>query len=188
MRKHIIKNIIKNIYWMVYSKTISNPELPSQIMSILFVCKGNICRSPFAEHFASKHFTVSNPLLYYSAGIQVGNSIPPPKEAIASANKFGIDLHDHKSRQINYKLLESYDIIVVMDTWQYTYLRRKFRKFKNKIILLPLFENNNRTSLSSYYIHNINDPYGKNVIEYNECYTRIENCLTGLFSAINSDK
>lgn len=187
MVKYLIKIFIKNVYWKVYSRTISNPKLPSQIKSILFVCKGNICRSPFAEHLSSKHFSKSNQLLFSSAGIQVDHPIPPPKEAIFSATNFGIELRDHKSRQINCKLMESYDMITVMETWQYTYLKKKYRKFKNKIFLLPLFEKSPRMSLGSYYIHNIKDPYGKNIIEYDECYNRIENCIAGLFSTINGD-
>jgi protein-tyrosine phosphatase len=179
-----IKTIMKNIYWSIYGRTISNPVLPSNIKSILFVCKGNICRSPFAEHYASKYFSASNQLLYYSVGIKVEYPKPPPIEAIVSAKNFGIDLHDHKSREINYRLMEEYDLIIVMETWQHKYLRRNFRSFKNKIFLLPLFKKQEVVPDSFYNIYNIRDPYGKNVAEFDKCFRDINNCLDGLFSDI----
>ena len=49
----------KKFYWSVYGRTICNPRLPQNINSILFVCKGNICRSPFAEYYASKYLNTS---------------------------------------------------------------------------------------------------------------------------------
>lgn len=188
MVKYLIKIFIKNVYWKVYSRTISNPKLPSQIKSILFVCKGNICRSPFAEHYASKYYSISDHLLYCSAGIHVELPKFPPLEAIVSASKFGIDIHDHQSREINYTMIEECDLITVMEAWQYNYLRRIFKEFRSKIFLLPLFERQEGVPDSFYNIYNIKDPYGKNVTEFDECFRRINNCLAGLFSDINNDR
>lgn len=188
MIKLFFKNIAKNIYWSIYGKTIYNPVFPSHINSILFVCKGNICRSPFAEYFASKYFSVSNSLLYYSAGIKVEYPKPPPIEAIVSARNFGIDLDGHMSREINYNLVEKYDVIIVMETWQYNYLNKIYQEFRNKIFCLPLFESYNEMSYSSYNLYNIKDPYGKNVAEFDESFSRIKRCLEGLFSIINKDE
>lgn len=187
MNKKLLKKHVSNFYWSIYGRTISNPKLPLNIKSILFVCKGNICRSPFAEYFASKYISVANPLLYYSAGIQVDYPKPPPLEAIVSARNFEIDLNGHMSREINYTLMEEYDLITVMETWQYNNLRRIFKEFRSKICLLPLFERHEGTSCGSYNIYNIKDPYGKNVSEFDECFRKINSCLTGLFLAINDN-
>ena len=183
--KRVIKNIYKYLFWNLYGLLIYNPKLPSNIKSILFVCKGNICRSPFAEHVAAKYSSKLNPLLCYSAGIQVEDPKTPPIEAIASARNFGINLHDHMSRKINYMLMESYDVITVMETWQYNHLKEIFSKFRNKIFLLPLFETKSQISMGAYYKYNIKDPYGKNITEYDECYRRIGKCIEGLFSIVN---
>ena len=123
---HIVKSSVKNICWYLYGKTISNPPLPQNVESILFICKGNICRSPFAEYISSRKYNVFNRYLFYSAGINVINPKSPPEDAIISARNFGVDLQDHKSRPIKYSLVESNDIIVATDTWQYNYLRNMF--------------------------------------------------------------
>ena len=183
-----IKTIIKDYYWSVYGRTICNPLLPSHIKSILFVCKGNICRSPFAEYYASKYLSTSIPLLYYSAGIKVQYPKAPPAEAIVSARNFGIDLNGHMSREISYTLIDEYDLIIVMEAWQYNYLRRKYRVFKNKIFLLPLFERQEGAPGSFYDICNIKDPYGKSVMEYDECFNKINKCLEIFMFNINNNR
>jgi len=188
MVKDLIKKYLKYIYWKVYGKTICNPVLPSRIESILFICKGNICRSPFAEHIAVKCFSTLNRITCSSAGINVNDPKSPPMEAIVSARNFGIDLQGHMSRKINYAMMQSYDLITVMEAGQYNYLKREYREFRDKIFLLPLVDKRSRTSGNPYHIYNIEDPYGKNVARYNDCYRRIHDCLEDLFSLVNSEK
>ena len=176
-----VKKYVKSICWYLYGKTIRNPPLPYKVKSILFICKGNICRSPFAEYIFSRKYNSFNRYLLYSAGINVTNPKSPPENAIITARKFGVDLQDHKSRSIKYSLVESNDIIVATDTWQYNYLRKIFLEYRNKIFLLPLFDFNINSNFDCYYSYNIKDPYGANAIEFEECYTKIERCLEGLF-------
>ena len=184
----VIRGIAKSLIWTLYGGTVWNPPLPSKVRSILFVCKGNICRSPFAEHMARSIIAIgarkTKPYEIFSAGIHVAGPKKPPSEAIASAKKFGIDLHEHKSRQINYHLLESYDMIIAMETGQYKFLRKLFVEFEKKIYLLPLFYIEKGQGLSAYHKYNIQDPYGRNLSDFNECFNRIERCISVLFSRI----
>jgi protein-tyrosine-phosphatase len=178
----------KNLLWAFYGGFIRNPPLPSNARSLLFICKGNICRSPFAEYMAksiiAKESSISRPCEVFSAGIHVEEPKKPPSEAIASAKRFGIELQGHKSRPINYDLLESYDMIVAMETWQYKYLRKLFLEFENKIYLLPLFFFESNPYLDGYRKYNIQDPYGRNIEEFNECFGKIEKYISMLFSKI----
>jgi protein-tyrosine phosphatase len=183
MIKHFIKCILSNIYWSGYGKTISNPKIPLQVKSILFVCKGNICRSPFAEISSKHNIGISNQYIFSSAGIYVKSPQVPPHEAVIAANDFGIDLQGHKSKSINYRMMESNDLIVVMEVWQYKYLNKLFAEFNDKIFLLPLFGNNTE-SLNNYSVYNIKDPYGKSQDDYNKCFDRIRCCIEGLFKDI----
>lgn len=107
--------------------------------------------------------------------------ISPPAEAVAAAKDFGVDMRTHKSRQMNYKQMETFDMIFVMEAWQYKYLRKLFIEFKNKIFLLPLLETDRSIKRNSYSKYNIKDPYGKGASEFNECYKRIESCIDSLF-------
>ena len=52
--KKFIKGTTREFYWRIYGRAIQNPQMPDAPGSFLFICKGNICRSPFAEHLAKK--------------------------------------------------------------------------------------------------------------------------------------
>jgi protein-tyrosine-phosphatase len=119
-----------------------------------------------------------------SAGIHVDEPIAPPQDAIVSAKGFGIDLSDHRSRQINYSMMESYDMVISMEVWQYKYLRKLFLEFENKLYLFPLFDHSHTASMNAYYKYNIQDPYGRNSDDFKKCYLRIDTCITQLLSKI----
>ena len=182
MIKRVIKKTVKNIFWKFYGCTIVNPKLPSGIKSILFVCKGNICRSNFAEMLAYNKYNNANEYLLNSAGILVNKPIGPPEEAIIAARKYDVDIHNRKSRQLDYALMESSDLVAVMEACQYKYLRKLFLEYQDKIFLLPLIETRNKNYYDEYSQYNIKDPYGKAIPEFIECYNRIERCIDILFS------
>lgn len=84
---------------------------------ILFVCLGNICRSPTAEAvFAHKAQAAGLPVLVDSAGTgnwHVGE--PPYGPMTAAAAQRGYDLSPLRARQFIQADFGSYDLIVVMD-------------------------------------------------------------------------
>jgi protein-tyrosine phosphatase len=154
------------------------------VKSILFVCKGNICRSPFAESIADKIALKRSlkKVVSSSAGLQVPISLGSPHEVLEVAEKFGVNLNAHKSNGITSRLAESSDMIVAMETWHVKRLREMFPMHGDKIFLLPLFESKNRRWKWSYERYNISDPYGKSLPYFQECFHRIERCIDEMFS------
>jgi len=88
-------------------------------MRILFVCMGNICRSPTAEGVFRRLVEERAPqsgLEIDSAGTHdyhVGE--PPDERAIAAAARRGIDLRRLRARQVKAADFERFDLIVAMD-------------------------------------------------------------------------
>ena len=87
---------------------------------ILFVCMGNICRSPTAEgsfrSIVSKQ-DLSDSFEIDSAGTHayhIGN--PPDSRSQQTARKYGIDLSNQKARQVHEIDFYYYDYIIAMDT------------------------------------------------------------------------
>lgn len=84
---------------------------------ILFVCLGNICRSPTAEGvFRALAGQAGLPVLTDGAGTagwHTGN--PPDRRAQAEAARRGYDLSDLRARQITVADFETFDRIIAMD-------------------------------------------------------------------------
>ena len=85
--------------------------------SILFVCLGNICRSPLADGIANKIAREKNLNLYIdSAGTSAFHKGQPPCDNSQKvAKNHDIDISGLKSRPIVPKDLKEFDIIIAMD-------------------------------------------------------------------------
>ena len=81
--------------------------------TVLFVCKGNICRSPFAHQVASRAFPDSVRVL--SAGHYPITGRPCPDEAQIAAREFGVELAAHRSNGLDRQVIEAADVIFVFD-------------------------------------------------------------------------
>ncbi len=94
---------------------------------IIFVCLGNICRSPTAEGVLRKQVferELENLFEIDSAGTgdwHLGH--PPDKRAIAAAQARGIDLTPLRARQITVNDLLYYDTIIAMDNQNFSRLK-----------------------------------------------------------------
>lgn len=84
---------------------------------ILFVCLGNICRSPLAKAIALKYAaTHQKELEIDSAGTghwHVGET--PCENSIKVAKERGLDISSYKARQVTKKDFSYYDLIVGLD-------------------------------------------------------------------------
>ena len=100
------------------------------MIKILFVCHGNICRSPMAEFVMKdmvKKAGISDQFQIDSAAAsreELGNPIYPP--ARRELQKHGISCQGHAAHQITRRELEDYDRIYYMDASNARYLRRLF--------------------------------------------------------------
>lgn len=183
-----MKERMKDIYLYFCSQKIQNPKTPKNVKSLLFICKGNICRSAFAERAARKIAAKRSmtDVIVSSAGLEVSTPVASPVEAIAAAKAFGIDLLDHRSNGVTYSSAESFDMIIGMESWHIHRLREICPDSHGKIYLLPMFENNRKRRIFSYHQWNIADPYGEPIYKYRECFQRIERCIEVLLSGIGT--
>jgi protein-tyrosine phosphatase len=87
--------------------------------SVLFVCLGNICRSPTAEGVVRKLARESDPALELdldSAGTHTYHlGDPPDKRAQQAAQQRGIDISEHRGRAVTPADFEHFDYILAMD-------------------------------------------------------------------------
>jgi len=92
-----------------------------KVESILFVCLGNICRSPLAEGIARELARKKElEIKIDSAGTggwHIGE--PPCERSVTVAKSRGIDISNQKARSVNPYDKELFDIFIVMDESNY---------------------------------------------------------------------
>lgn len=93
--------------------------------SILFVCLGNICRSPIAEGVARKRLKELNrDIIVDSAGTgswHVGEA--PCKHSVTVAQNHGVDISGLRARQVKKSDFNAFDLIVALDSSNYRDLK-----------------------------------------------------------------
>jgi len=108
-------------------------RLLRQAEHIVFACKGNICRSPFAAHYALK---VLKGVQVSSCGHYPQSDRRSPVEAVTAAQRLGIDLSSHRSRVADEALLASADIVIVFDASNRSHLAELSPGCRGKLRLL----------------------------------------------------
>ncbi|HIC44023.1 MAG TPA: low molecular weight phosphotyrosine protein phosphatase [Sulfurimonas sp.] len=144
--------------------------------SIIFVCLGNICRSPLAEGIARKIILEKNlDIKVDSAGTgdwHIGDA--PCEHSIKVAAQNGVDISTQKSRQVNQNDFTKYDLIIGLDESNMTNLAKLGAKGALK---LGSFGCNNE---------DVPDPYFFDGFEgFEKVYTMIETCVTQLLKEHN---
>lgn len=97
------------------------------MINILFVCMGNICRSPSAEGFFARALQGSvykDQVSIDSAGTHsyhVGHE--PDSRAIETASKFGVKIGHLRARKVSQSDFQEYDLIIAMDRENFTHLQ-----------------------------------------------------------------
>ena len=133
---------------------------------IVFVCKGNVCRSPYAEAVAkSLHIDA------LSCGIDTVNGKPANTRAISTALRNNIDLSSHMAQVINDLDIGRNDLVIAMEPWHIRYLRKN-KCADCQYTLLGLW---GKAGLP--YIH---DPYGLSQEYFNRCFDFIDRSVRNL--------
>jgi protein-tyrosine phosphatase len=155
----------------------SQPMVPKTARSFLFVCFGNIMRSPMAEALLQRevnHLTPENSVRSTSAGLHATPGNRPHPWALAASAEFGISLENHRARILTAEMVREADAIFAMD-------------FQNKAELLTLYpDSRQKIFMLSTYLEGpeqygeIPDPYFGDVETTRNCYQILQSCVRNL--------
>ncbi len=171
--KRAVKRMSRNVWdsgqYRVLCRGVKG-EIPQHV---IFVCKGNICRSAFAEHYFRNR--LNGRLKIESCGLDVDKGVPPPLGAVQAADRFGVDLRSHQSKGLGACDIARADLILSMELWQYRRLVILFPEKKTNIRLLREFAPG-----PSGLLCNIFDPYGLPAKYFDACFHLIQIALNRL--------
>jgi protein-tyrosine-phosphatase/predicted ATP-grasp superfamily ATP-dependent carboligase len=146
--------------------------------SILFVCKGNICRSPFAERYATS--VLPHGIDVKSCGYYPVSRRHSPDEAVRAAAAYRVDLSNHRSVLLSDELLAAADMIVVFDDSNVDRIRSEYPAARNRIFKLGV--------LCPDSDGEIRDPWGGDDARFAAAYSQITEAIDGLSHAFNGKR
>ncbi|MAZ90116.1 MAG: phosphotyrosine protein phosphatase [Cellvibrionaceae bacterium] len=140
-----------------------------RVERLVFVCLGNICRSPFGEFIAKNE---SVPAAGF--GLSTSSNRPAFKTAIKTADKFDIDLSPHLTTDIqDFEIRES-DLLLVMEVRHARRLKSLLKNSRAQIALLGRWASPRR-------LH-IHDPFEHDECYFYHCYSVINQSTKNLIS------
>ncbi len=153
------------------------------MISIVFVCSGNICRSPMAHYYFQKKvydLGIENSYLIASCGTQACSGDKATDDAIYAISKYGVNIIKHRATNIQDADLVNANYIVCMTKMHYDYVVNRYPKLEDKVYILKEMVSNKEEYLD------IDDPWGLDVQVYLECAKEIVKSIDKLIIKLES--
>lgn len=118
----------------------------------VFVCTGNICRSPMAEYLA-RSTSDDDTFRFASAGTAASEGSPASSGALLAMAELGIDIADHRATDVR-RLAADAELLFGLSSEHVSVMRRTWPELIDRIHLL------------SPNAQSIPDPYGQDLAAY----------------------
>lgn len=146
-----------------------------KVKRLVFVCQGNICRSPFGHHLAQG---VMTDLPVCSMGLGTSSGLPADALAREVAQDFGVDLSVHKTTALADFAIEPGDLYLVMEDRHLRLLEPLIEGRDVQVALLGLWC---RPPLALLY-----DPHRLTRSYFETCFHRIQQAVEALKRSLES--
>jgi protein-tyrosine-phosphatase len=148
-------------------------RLPRPVKHILFLCYGNICRSPFAEYVAREllpEYTIS------SSGFHTRTGRASPTQIQVVAKEMGYDQSEHRSSRVTREDIDTADLILLMDHDNWRRFYEAFPDARGRTTLLGLYADPPRAE--------IEDPYAEGEAHTRHALGQIQSGIQALAKAL----
>lgn len=147
--------------------------------TVLFVCTGNICRSPMAEGLFRHATKGRSDFRIFSAGVGAVDGLPPSEFAVRALRELGIDIAKQRSRMLTADLVNQADYIFGMTHSHVDAITLLYPQAAEKTFLLREFDE----TLESYE-NDISDPIGGSYEIYLNCRDQIEQGIASMLKFV----
>jgi protein-tyrosine-phosphatase len=157
--------------------TINKRLVPANASSFVFVCFGNIMRSPMADALLKRAAAAAKTAIRSgSAGLHAVPGKAAHPWAQAAANELGISLAHHWAKPLTAEMVDKADAIFAMDFQNLSELLILYPHFRNKIFMLSAYGGDPQ-------LHEISDPYLGDLETTRQCYRLLETCVRNLVTS-----
>lgn len=153
------------------------PILGPRIRHVVFVCHGNIMRSPVAEAMLKRELEArrATGLVVSSAGMHAIDGRRADPRAQRVAPEFGVSVSQHTAQLVTPSLVDLSDLIVVMDIENAAEFLLRYPHASEKLFLLRQFSGHSRGPG-----RDIPDPYPGDEDYMRQCCGMLRECVEGL--------
>jgi glycine hydroxymethyltransferase len=144
---------------------------------VLFVCTGNVCRSPMAEGLFRKLLLGRKDIRVQSAGMSAGRGMPASQDAIQALSVDGVDLANFRSQPVSEDLVRAATHIFVMTRDHQRMIELLFPEACEKTYLLREFEPG---------APDVPDPIGLGRETYYRCRDTLKKALPNILQFIEN--
>ncbi len=152
---------------------------------VIFVCSGNICRSPMGEALL-KHAIESTPannpvrnLEVCSAGVSTVDGLPPSANSVSAMGEVGIDISNYLSTSLTQDIIDQTYAIFAMDDTHIDAIKMRFKNLPKR-----MFKVLDMSDMSRKIVF---DPYGGDLQEYRECRDDIVTAIAGILKYLQNE-
>jgi len=143
--------------------------------TILFICTGNVCRSPMAEALFRRATAGRGDFRVLSAGLGAVDGQPPTQHSVTAMRELGVDISAQRSRALTANLLQQADYVFGMTHGHVDTIGLLYPAAAEKTFLLREFDE----SLDPFE-KDISDPIGSPYDVYVNCRKQIEQGIASI--------
>lgn len=145
-----------------------------QVVRLVFVCQGNICRSPLGE-FVAREKGIS--AISFGLNTRGGDHADP--RAVNWALSYGLDLAGHRTQRVDEYQPQQGDLLIAMEPAHIKKLHELFFNTPVQITLAGLWLETRPFA----YLH---DPYNTNGFYFERCEQQVYDCVQVLVKGLHT--
>ena len=150
--------------------------------TILFVCTGNICRSPMAEALFRHAVKDRGDYRVRSAGVGALDGQPSSLHAVRALQELGLDMSGQRSRQLTRELVQEADYVFGMTHGHVDAVSMLYPQAAEKVFLAREFD-----EATGSFDKEILDPIGGSYEVYVRCRDQIQNAIPSMIKFIEQN-